>query len=73
MPISQNPLTIFNPKHIDVRQHFLRELVGRKEISIIHAPPVFQHSDFVTKTQESFECNRDFVINLWRILSWFRI
>ena len=36
-------------KHIDVRHHFIREQVGRKEISIIHVPPSFQHAAFLTK------------------------
>ena len=33
-----NPIANSNSKHIDVRHHFIRELVGRKEISVIYAP-----------------------------------
>ena len=44
--LAQNPITNSNSKHIDVRHHFLRELVGRKEVSIIHVPSQFQHAEF---------------------------
>ena len=55
--IAQNPITNSDSKHIDVRHHFLRELVGRKEISIIHVPSAFQHADILSKAiaQDSFE------------------
>ena len=39
--LAQNPITNSNSEHIDVRHHFFRELVGRKEISIIYAPSPF--------------------------------
>ena len=39
--LSQNPITNSNSNHIDVRHHFLRELVERKEISMIHLHPLF--------------------------------
>ncbi|CAB1102978.1 unnamed protein product [Ectocarpus sp. CCAP 1310/34] len=47
--IAHNPITNSNSKHIDVRHHFMRELVERKEISITHVPTQFQHADFLTK------------------------
>lgn len=64
--LAQNPMTNCNSKHIDVRHHFIRELVGRKEISVIHVASEFQHADFLTKvlTVESFEFHRDFVMNV---------
>ena len=64
--LPQNPITNSNSKHIDVRQHFIRELVGRKEVSIIHVPSFFQHADFLTKviSQESFEFHRCLAMNL---------
>ena len=46
--LAQNPITNSNSKHIDVQHHFLRELVGRKEISVIRVPSL-QHADFLTK------------------------
>ena len=63
--LAQNPITNSNSKHIDVRHHFLRELVGRKEISIIHVPSPFQHADFLTTaiSRESFEFHRSLAID----------
>ena len=34
--IAKHPISNSNSKHIDVRHHFLRELVKRKEIEILH-------------------------------------
>ncbi|CAB1106332.1 unnamed protein product [Ectocarpus sp. CCAP 1310/34] len=64
--IAHNPITNSNSKHIDVRHHFIRELVERKEISITHVTSEFQHADFLTKaiSKESFALHRDFVMNL---------
>ncbi|CAB1109269.1 unnamed protein product [Ectocarpus sp. CCAP 1310/34] len=65
--IAHNPITNSNSKHIDVRHHFIRELVERKVISITHhVPTQFQHADFLTKaiSKESFALHRDFVMNL---------
>ena len=63
--LAQNPITNSNSKHIDVRHHFLTELVGRKDISIIHVPSPFQRADFLTKAilRESFEFH--LAMNLW--------
>ena len=65
--LAQNPITNSNSKHIDVRHHFLRELVGRKDISIIHVPSPFQHAEFLTKaiSRESFEFHRSLAMNSW--------
>ena len=54
--LAQNPITNSNSKHIDVQHHFLRELVGRKEISVIHVPS-FSMPIFLLKaiSRESFE------------------
>ena len=62
----QNPVCTLRSKHIDVRHHFLRELVARKEIAITHVRSDLQHADFLTKaiTQDSFEFHRDFTMNL---------
>ncbi|CAB1107872.1 unnamed protein product [Ectocarpus sp. CCAP 1310/34] len=63
---AQNPISNSNSKHIDVRHHFLRELVERKEISVIHVPSPYQRADFLTKSlpKDAFESHRDFVMNL---------
>ena len=63
-----------NSKHIDVRHHFIRDLVARKEISIIHVASEYKHADFLTKavSKGSFELHSDFVINL-RMVNDFEI
>ena len=67
MKLAQNPITNSNSMHIDVRHHFLRELVGKKEISIIHVPSLFQHADFRTKaiSREFCEFRRSLAMNMW--------
>ncbi|CAB1110490.1 unnamed protein product [Ectocarpus sp. CCAP 1310/34] len=64
--LAQNPISNSNSKHIDVRHHFLRELVERKEISVIHVPSPYQRADFLTKSmsKDAFESHRDLVMNL---------
>ncbi|CAB1113034.1 unnamed protein product [Ectocarpus sp. CCAP 1310/34] len=64
--LAQNPISNSNSKHIDVRHHFLRELIERKEISAIHVPSPYQRADFLTKSlsKDAFESHREFVMNL---------
>ena len=64
--LEHNPITNSNSKHIDIRHHFIRDLVARKEISIVHVASEQQHADFLTKSNSkgSFELHRDFVMNL---------
>ena len=49
-----------------MRHHFLRELVERKEIEIIHVASQYQHADFLTKAspEREFEFHRGIVISL---------
>ncbi|CAB1113540.1 unnamed protein product [Ectocarpus sp. CCAP 1310/34] len=47
--LAQNPFSNSDSKHIDIRHHFIRELVGRKGISIFHVVSAYQHADFLTK------------------------
>ena len=63
--IAQNPINNSNSKHIDVRYHFIRELVESREISIIYVPSADQHADFLTKALDvvPFERHRRFVMN----------
>ena len=65
--VAQNPITKSNPKHIDVRYYFRRELIGRKGISVIHVSCFFQYVDFLTKSipRELFDFHRDIVMNSW--------
>ena len=47
--LAQNPVTNSNSKHIDVRHHFLRELVRQRDIKVVQVPSEFQHADIFTK------------------------
>ena len=47
--IAKHPIFNSNSKHIDVRHHFLRELVERKEIEVIHVTSQYQRADFLTE------------------------
>jgi len=64
--IAKHPISNSNSKHIDVRHHFLRELVERKEIEIIHVAPQYQHADFLTRAlpERESEFHRGIVMNL---------
>ena len=65
--LAQNPIANYNFKHIDIRHHFLRELVCRESISVIHVPSPFQHADFQTRaiSRESFDFHRNLATNSW--------
>ena len=64
--IAKHPISNSNSKHIDVRHHFLRELVERKEIDIIHVSTEYQHADFLTKAlpEKEFAFHRGIVMIL---------
>ncbi|CAB1099242.1 unnamed protein product [Ectocarpus sp. CCAP 1310/34] len=64
--LAQVPISNSNSKHIDVRHHIIRELAGRKEISIFHVESAIQHADFLTKALHvgEFEFQRYFVLSL---------
>ena len=47
--MAENPLSSGRSKHIDVRWHFMRELVGKKELKVVHAASEGQHADILTK------------------------
>ena len=68
---AKHPISNSNSKHIDVRHHFLRELVERKEIEIIHVSTEYQHADFLTKAlpEKEFAFHRGIVMNLMWFLS----
>ena len=36
--LAQNPVTNTNSKHIDVRHHFLQELVRQRDIKVVQVP-----------------------------------
>ena len=68
--LAQNPSTNSNSKHIDVRHHFLRELVRQRDIKIAQVPSEFQHADILTKALafDLFAFHRKFLMNLNKIL-----
>ena len=47
--LSQSPVSNSNSKHVDVRRHFLRELVRQGDISVSNVPSGYQHADILTK------------------------
>ena len=64
--LAENHLSSSNSKHIDVRHHFLRELVSTGEIAITHVTSKEQHADILTKAlaREIHEVHRDFLLGV---------
>ena len=64
--LAQNPITNSNSKHIDVRHHFLRELVRQRDIKVVQVPSEFQHADILTEALafDLFALHRKFLMNL---------
>ena len=64
--LAQNPITNSNSKHIDVRHHFLRELVRQKDIKVVQVPSGFQHAYILAKALafDLFAFHRKFLMNL---------
>ena len=64
--LANNPLSSARTKHIDVRFHFIRELVRSKTISVKYVPTKEQHADILTKalTGIAFRNHKDFLMNL---------
>ena len=48
--LAQNPATNSNSKHIDLRHHFLRELVHQRELKVVQVPSEFQYAGILTNT-----------------------
>ena len=47
--MAENPLSYGRNKHIDVRWHFLRDLVESGDAKIVHVASEWQHADVLTK------------------------
>ena len=64
--LAENPITISNTKHIDVRHHFLRELVRQRDIKVVQVPSKFQYADILTKALafDLFAFHRKFQLTL---------
>ena len=66
LQLSKNPVSNSNLKHIDVRHHFLRELVRQGDISVNHVPSEYQQADILTSifAFDLFASHRRFLTNL---------
>ena len=64
--LAKNPATTLKSKHIDIRHHFIRELVANGKLKIVYVPSEEQHADILTKPlhQGAFTVHRNFVINI---------
>jgi transposase InsO family protein len=49
MAIANNPISTRRSKHIDIKYHFIREKVEKKEIRLIHTPTKEMIADCLTK------------------------
>ena len=47
---AMNPVHHQRSKHIDIKYHWIREIVALKAIELIHVPTTEQRADFLTKT-----------------------
>ena len=66
LQLAQNPITNSNSKHIDVRHHFLRDIVRQRGIKVVQVPSEFQHADILTKAlaYDLFAFHPKFLMNL---------
>lgn len=62
--LAQQPARTSNPNHIDVRHHFLRELVFWGDFVIAHSEWEEQHSNFLIKPLD----NEDFLLSPGRAM-----
>ena len=62
--LAENPISSSNSKHIDVRHHFLSELVENEKITVEHVSSEDQHADILTKALPSvaFIAHRNFLL-----------
>ena len=51
--ISKNPIQHSRTKHIDIRHHFIRDLVEEKVIKLEHAATELQLADIFTKALDA--------------------
>ena len=69
--MAENTLSSGRRKHIDVRWHFIRELVEKKELKVVHVASEWQHADILTKALrvKLFKRHRKALLNY---LPWSR-
>ena len=63
--LGTNPHSSARSRHIDIRHHWLRELIAQKKMRIDHVASELQHADVLTKPLETkaFRTHRDFLLN----------
>ena len=66
LQLSKDPMSNSNSKHIDVRHHFLREVVRQGNIVVNHVSSEYQHADILTNVLafDLFAIHRLFLMNL---------
>ena len=64
--LAENPLSSARSKHIDVRFHFVRELIRAKKIDIQFLASEKQHADILMKSLAAtpFQSHRKFLLSL---------
>ena len=64
--MAENPLSLGRSKHIDVRWHFIRGLVEKKELKVMHVASEWQHAGILTKALHVtlFKRHRKALLNL---------
>ena len=64
--LAKNPVSSSNSKNIDVRYHFLRELVGKGDLCVKYSRTEDHHADILTKAiaRKSFEKHCDFLLGI---------
>ena len=64
--MAENPLSSGRSKHIGVRWHFIRELVEKKELKVVHVASEWHHADILTKALhvKLFKRHRKAILNL---------
>ena len=64
--MAENPISGGRMKHVDMRYHFIRELVKHKVIAIKYTESRDQHADILTKAigAEGFVRHRRFLMTL---------
>ena len=63
---AENPLSLGRSNHIDVRWHFIRELVEKNRLKVVHVASEWQHADILTKSLhvKLFRRHRKALLNL---------
>ena len=64
--LAENPISSARSKHIDVRFHFVRELLRANKIEVQFIASEEQHADILTKALAAtpFKSHRKFFLNL---------